>query len=164
MTRGRRATRCRSRSPATGEGSLATIGRRALARLIDTLIIGIPATLVLLRYVDPERPEDPIDAPLWLFYLVGLVAPVLYETLLISWRGQTVGKATTAVRVQRVVDGGLPASWQALVRILLPVAIANIPLSIFPLLSIGVYLLAIGHPLRQGLHDRAAGTVVVSTR
>jgi uncharacterized RDD family membrane protein YckC len=30
------------------------------------------------------------------------------------------------------------------------------------LLSLAIYLVAIVHPLRQGWHDRAAGTVVVS--
>jgi len=46
------------------------------------------------------------------------------------------------------------------VRALIPTAVQLVPV-VGPGLSLVVYLRAVFHPLRQGLHDAAAGTIVV---
>jgi uncharacterized RDD family membrane protein YckC len=151
--------------PPSGADSLAPIGRRFVARLIDIVVLAVPAYLAMAPQIDPDNANDPYDGPLWLYYLVVLVVPVVYEVVFIAWRGQTIGKVTVGVRVARLGDGGIPTWWQAGVRALLPIAVANLPIQpVASLLAIGVYLLALLSPLRQGLHDRAAGTVVLSTR
>ena len=144
---------------------LATIGRRFAARLIDGIIITLPGALILARYVDTDASPPVLDAPLWLQAVVALLLPVAYDTLLIAWRGQTIGKVTMGIRVARVSDDGLPTIWQAGIRALLPIAAFQLPIPLVSLgLGLAIYLVAFGHPLRQGFHDRAAGTVVLSTR
>ena len=151
--------------PASGPNSLGSIGRRLAGRLIDGFIIGIPGSLALAPHFDPDDAVSPYDGPAWLYYLVVLVVPAIYEIAFVAWRGQTIGKLAMGLRVARVDDGAVPNLYQAAVRALLPIAVANIPLQpISSLAAIGIYLAALMSPLRQGLHDRAAGTVVVSTR
>ena len=143
-------------------GALATIGRRFVARLIDALIVALPASLALWPYIDAD--EGTIDGPLWLVYLLGLVVPAMYEIVFIAWRGQTVGKVIMSVRVVQLDGGEVPSASQSAIRALLPLAVLNLPLPpISTLAGMAIYLWAFTSPLRQGLHDRAAGTVVVST-
>jgi len=58
------------------------------------------------------------------------------------------------------VDGSPVALSYAAVRALVPTVAGLIPVIGFAL-NIAVYVRAIFHPYRQGLHDAAAGTIVV---
>jgi uncharacterized RDD family membrane protein YckC len=58
------------------------------------------------------------------------------------------------------LDGGQVTWSYAALRALIPTAVQLVPL-IGPGLSLAVYVRAAFHPLRQGLHDAAAGTIVV---
>ena len=147
--------------PPTGPNSLASIGQRFLARLVDGVVLLGPLLALTLPYIEGGNTPS-LDQPLWAQFLGMLAIPVLYEALLIAWRGQTVGKATLGIRVARLVDGKTPTIGPSTVRVLLPVAVGNLP--IIGILSLVIYLMAWASPLRQGWHDRAAGTVVVRTR
>ena len=150
--------------PESGPNSLASIGQRFVARLIDGVILVVPLLLITWQFAEIDTEADRFDLPGWAFALNALV-PVIYETVLIASRGQTIGKATMGIRVRRLTDGENPTPWQAGIRVLLPVALGNLPLGfIATVLSLAVYLVAFSNPLRQGWHDRAAGTVVVRTR
>jgi uncharacterized RDD family membrane protein YckC len=84
----------------------------------------------------------------------------VYQTLMIGLLGRTVGKMAMGTRVVRLVDGGRPGWSDALMRALLPLALGAIPrIGVF--LGVMVYSIALWNPLRQGLHDKAAGTLVV---
>ena len=148
--------------PTEGPNSLASIGQRALGRAIDFVVLLIPFFLIVLPNVDTSGSDPTVDVSSGTRLLL-LVAPLVYETVLIAWRGQTVGKIVAGTRVARLADGGTPIPTQAGMRAVVPVGATLIPF-VGGILSLAVYLVAIVHPLRQGWHDRAAGTVVVRTR
>ena len=96
------------------------------------------------------------DSPAYTLLLVSTL--VLYERLLLASSGRTLGMMLLGLRVVRV-DRAPLAPWDALIRSAVIDAIEVVPL--------GWVLAAIvleKHPLRQGRHDRAAGTLVVATR
>jgi uncharacterized RDD family membrane protein YckC len=129
--------------------------RRAGAALIDTAILEAP--LVALARGG--------SIPGWF----GLVINALYATALVAWRGQTLGMMLVNIRVARISDGGTPAVNAALVHWGVFVGPALIPIdsSFITILSLAwtVFILAsmVQDPLRRGIHDRAAGTIVVLT-
>ena len=89
------------------------------------------------------------------FTLAGLI----YETVGV-WRwGRTLGKLLSGTRVVHVTDGGSVALSAAMIRSLVPAAFSVVP-QVGLFLGFGVYLLAFFDLRRQGLHDKAAGTLV----
>ena len=87
----------------------------------------------------------------------------IYETVMVAWRGQTLGKMLMGVRVARYSDGQTPIVTEAAVRYAVPTLPLYIPY-IGQIAWIGVYLSAIPNARKQGFHDKAAGTVVVRSR
>jgi uncharacterized RDD family membrane protein YckC len=149
--------------PAWGAGSLAPIGRRALGRLIDTIVVMIPFAVLAAQYVTISGDKvDVAKLPGW-FGVAWQATAVVYETLLLTWRGQTLGKMAAGTRVVGP-EGAKPHWWQAALRIGIPSLAFLIPYFGGGILAAAIYLTAIWHPFRQGWHDRAAGTVVVATR
>jgi uncharacterized RDD family membrane protein YckC len=151
--------------PPTGPNSLASIRRRALARFLDSAIVFV-AWLGILRIGwtalgEPDMEESRKAAA---FFAVWFVLSVAYETAFVCWRGQTLGKLVTGTRVARQVDGRYPLWWHAAIRVVLPdvILIVAFPVSIV-LVSV-IYGIAAWDPMRRGLHDKAAGTVVVNAR
>jgi uncharacterized RDD family membrane protein YckC len=149
--------------PPTGPNSLASIGERGVARTIDIMLELIPLAILVSSYLRVEGDQVKLDnVPFWLSF-VTIVVAVVYETLFIAWRGQTIGKMLLRVRVARLVGGTRPDPSQAGLRALVPGSAWAIPIIGFGL-YLFVFLSAIGNPLRRGIHDRAAGSVVVRTR
>lgn len=144
-------------------GQLASIGQRIGARLLDGLIIGLPLTVLVFVASDFSDDRETISTPLWV-QLVAAAVSALYEIVLIRNRGQTVGKQVLGIKVVRVTDGTFPDWTAAVVRYVLPVVPVLIPVPGVFLLSVVIYLVAVVHPLRQGWHDRAAGTIVVTAQ
>jgi uncharacterized RDD family membrane protein YckC len=101
-----------------------------------------------------------------------LILPLLYETLMLMAGGATIGKRIMGLRVVRYVDAGHPAPYQVVLRVLMP-AIGDVgsftvkqesvgtALGLIPML---VYMSSLFDPLLRGIHDKAAGTVVLSTK
>lgn len=143
-------------APPPDDAALASIGARFAARLIDGLVLAVPAFAVIAATVDlDDRGSLPLSTVLALSLGAGL-----YEVLLTAWRGQTVGKMALRIRVVRTDTGAPPTLGPAAIRYLLPAAVSAVPV-IGPFLSLAVYLPALRDPRRQGFHDRAAATVVV---
>ena len=142
---------------------LATIWRRAVALLIDELLVAIPL-FVVFALVSGDSPSDVADGDLakW-FTLTSTVIVLVYYAVAVWWRGRTVGKWIMGMKVVRVTDGGPVGFSGASLRSLVP-AVAGAPPVIGPFLAIAVYAVAMFDRRRQGLHDKAAGTVVVDTR
>lgn len=117
--------------PAQGPGSVAGLGRRLAGLAVDW---GIALVLAhgLMR-------------PLGWGGMAPLVALLTMNVLLVGTVGFTFGHRLVGVQVQ-TVDGGLPGPIRALVRSVL------LCLAIPPLFT---------DRDRRGLHDRAAGTLVV---
>jgi uncharacterized RDD family membrane protein YckC len=143
-------------------GVLASLGRRALGAILDQFLVLLPVAVGFV--VSGYRPGDELTEStlLWLNVVTVAVAFV-YETVMIGAFGRTVGKIATGTRVVSVVTGGRIGWFGALQRALVPAIASAVPELGF-LLGAIVYGMAAFGPLRQGLHDRAAGTVVIMSR
>jgi uncharacterized RDD family membrane protein YckC len=89
------------------------------------------------------------------------IIAITYEVTLVALKGQTVGKMVVGIRVARADNGGLPGWGPAAIRWALPSILAFIPM-IGWLACLLVYLSFLWDDRRQGWHDKAAATVVVS--
>jgi uncharacterized RDD family membrane protein YckC len=147
--------------PVVGANSLASALERGAARLIDVLIAAVPTLVIFIVWAMGHDPA--VDTfPTWpRFVFVGVA--VVYEAAFVAWRGQTLGKIIVGVRVALLVNGAKPSGSQAAMRALVPGAAISIPV-----LGVGFYLLvfvwAFNNAMRRGIHDLAAGTVVVRLR
>lgn len=150
--------------------------QRLVARIIDTLVVALPVVLVT-RATLPRVTAD-VVASVGLAFLL-----VVYDSVQHARWGRTLGKRLTGIRVISVpadgpaagtvegagVDGGCPRPVQALLRAAVyavPIAARSVPVlgaiaGIFWVTNVGLLL---ERPRRQALHDRIAGTVVVSIR
>ena len=144
---------------ASANGQLASFGQRLLARLLDFLVVGLPLSILVYATSDID-PAKGVSTPVWAQVVAAAVSSI-YEVALIRLRGQTVGKQVVGISVVRVTDGALPDWTAAIVRYLLPLLPLLVPIPGAFLVSLVVFLAALGHPLRRGWHDRAAGTIVV---
>ncbi|MEO5899320.1 MAG: RDD family protein [Ilumatobacteraceae bacterium] len=141
---------------------LAPVLRRAGALLLDQLIVLVPIVLVAL--VSGVTPGSQIsEHTLFILSVTSLAGFFVYSAVMVALLGRTVGKIASGLRIVRAEDGG-PVGWTAAVmRALVPLTAGVVPTVGFTL-TLGVYGFAVFGPLRQGLHDRAAGTLVVLHR
>jgi uncharacterized RDD family membrane protein YckC len=140
---------------------LAPIIRRIGGLALDQVIVAIPVVLVVVAI--GYQPSDNVTSQSLLAFNIALTGVALvYQTLMIALLGRTVGKLALGTRVVRSTDGSRPGWSEAGMRALLPLSLGAIPrVGVF--LVVLVYSLALWTPLRQGLHDKAAGTLVVRT-
>jgi len=141
--------------------TLAPIVRRAGGLLLDQFIVALPVVLVLVSA--GFSPGDEVTSRTLLVFNISVTAVAfVYETVMITLLGRTVGKLAFGTRVVRT-DGSAPGWSESSMRALVPLSLGAIPrIGVF--LSMLVYSLALWSPLRQGLHDKAAGTLVVRAR
>ncbi|RKS07714.1 RDD family protein [Nocardiopsis sp. Huas11] len=170
-----------SGAPAAGEGPypLAPWTSRALARLVDLVVVGLPALLVALvlslavvglRAVGAGGYRGDHFASL--LAVVFFVVHTGYETVSVALWRQTLGKRVVGLKVAPVAAAGrlapIPAG-----AVTARAALYGLPVLLLPLpgwLWWPVFLAALvciggmaywDRPNRQGLHDRIAGTVVL---
>lgn len=144
-------------TPASSD-QLAGFGQRAIAQVLDALIIGVPLFILTLSFGGDLTDQDNSNLA-WLTVL-WLGVSLLYSTAFVALSGATPGKRIMKLRVVNRSDGS-PVSWTyAAVRALIPSVAGLVPVIGFAL-NIAVYVRAFFHPYRQGLHDAAAGTIVV---
>ncbi|MFD4377725.1 RDD family protein [Streptomyces sp. NPDC058486] len=155
--------------PLSGMPPLAESGRRILARLVDWLIVAVPLAVIGIPFDVYDRvTEDDADfqdaftgGTSIVFQLLTIVAFVAYDTVLTAKNGQTLGKRLMKLRVAMLNDGSTPPMSQSLLRAVvlwLPALICCACL--WPLLLL--ILILVDKPYKQGLHDKAAKTVVVT--
>ena len=149
--------------PPSGPNSLASLAQRAAGLLLDGFITIVPASAIVLPFIDLEKLVETGEVPAYARG-IPLIVWVIYEVVLLSWLGRTLGCWVTGTRVARYADGKNPSVEQSLLRSLLPASIAAIPIPIINLGWIVVYMGALYNPLRRGFHDFAGGTVVIRTR
>ncbi|HEY5832393.1 RDD family protein [Streptomyces sp.] len=145
-------------SPLAGMPPLAEGGKRVLARVIDIVIVLIPAALLDWAVVglDSDNWGSGRSAAGGAFTAVlGFV----YEWSLSKSAGQTVGKRVMKLRAAMLADGSVPTSSDAAVRALV-LWLPAFCCSCFWFVIIGLTVL-FDKPYKQGLHDKAAKTVVV---
>ncbi|MEU8945554.1 RDD family protein [Streptomyces sp. NPDC048489] len=151
--------------PLEGMPPLADSGKRVLARILDMILVGIVVWLLSWAFgvteynVNADRVE----------YGKGLgqsvIAAVLYtgyDTVLIRRSGQTLGMKLLRMRVADLDNGATPSTQTSLIRALvLWIPFAFCCACIWTAIAGGWSFF--DKPYKQGLHDKAAKTVVVST-
>ncbi|WP_282083506.1 RDD family protein [Streptomyces tendae] len=153
-------------NPLAGMPPLADSGRRTLARIIDMILVGIVVWLLSWAFNVQEYTVDGDDVSVGKSFGQSVIAAVLYiayDTYMITRTGQTLGKKWLGIRVANLDNGATPAVQTSLIRAL----VLWIP---FAFCCACVWTIIAGgwsffdKPYKQGLHDKAAKTVVVSTR
>ncbi|WP_327695219.1 RDD family protein [Streptomyces sp. NBC_00459] len=151
--------------PLSGMPPLADGGRRVLARLIDMILVGVVVWLITLGFNVNEYDVDSDKIEYGRSLGQSFIAAVLYiayDTILISRTGQTLGKKWLRLRVANLDNGATPSVQSALIRsLVLWIPFAFCCACIWTAISGGWSFF--DKPYRQGLHDKAAKTVVVST-
>jgi uncharacterized RDD family membrane protein YckC len=149
--------------PATGPNALARPWTRAVARIADTLIVSTPFVFTVVVVLAITGQLESQEFPLWVRPLWAVMA-VAYEVPLLAWRGQTVGKLAVGIKVARL-DNGRPPLWnQAAMRIGLPAVLMSIPHPLGVVAASALYFSFSWDAMGRGVHDKAAGTVVVASR
>ncbi|KIQ62253.1 hypothetical protein TR51_24385 [Kitasatospora griseola] len=143
--------------PISGMPALGGWGARIAATVVDWIMVEAVAVLVLLPFVNFGRQDGWVGSA-WLGYLLFLV----YQGLMLSRDGQTLGKKLMKVRVAMLADGSSPtagAAWTRAATFVVPALLCCGGLW-WPVDGLfGVF----DKPYRQCIHDKAAKTVVVST-
>lgn len=144
--------------PAQGSNSLADPGQRFAARLID-LLIGVAIFLAcflpwFLLDIATKEPWEDTGALTGLGSVLGVITWIAYFPFMHATRGQTIGKRAMRIRLASIASGE-PPSWGS--------AILREVLGFIPYLGLLVYAWLLWDRNRQGLHDKAAQTVVVRT-
>jgi uncharacterized RDD family membrane protein YckC len=149
--------------PPSGPNSLASLLQRFAGWSLDLLVTIVPASLAVLPFIDFDDFLETGELPTYAT-AVPLLVWLVYEVILLTWFGRTLGCLVLGIRVARYADGKKPTVEQASMRSLLPAAIAAIPIPIVNAGWIVVYMGALYNPLRRGFQDYAGGTVVIRTR
>ncbi|MFF8971573.1 RDD family protein [Streptomyces sp. NPDC014995] len=151
--------------PLAGMPPLADSGKRTLARIIDMVLVGIVVGLLTWGFGVNEYEMDGDRVEVGKSLAQSLVAAVLYvayDTAMTARSGQTLGKKWLGMRVANLDNGSTPSAQTSLIRALvlwLPFAFCCACL--WTAVSGGWSFF--DKPYKQGLHDKAAKTVVVST-
>ncbi|MBL1099614.1 RDD family protein [Streptomyces coffeae] len=147
--------------PLAGMPPLAHLGRRLIARIIDALLIGIPVGLVMAAILGGY---DPIDgsARSSTVTIVYVLVYFIYEGLMLTRYGQTVGKKAMKIRVAMLENGQTPAGQPGWVRAGIYALPEIVPCCGFLFWLVNVLWCTWDRPYRQCLHDKGAKTVVVS--
>ena len=114
------------------------------------------------RQTDSEQLHPDRVASLAGFVVAVVVLPLplafLYEVWPTAVSGQTIGKKFVGVKIVGSGEGGPPGWGGSSLRWLIPVVLSVLSLGLFGLV---VYLWCVWDADRQGLHDKAAGTIIV---
>jgi uncharacterized RDD family membrane protein YckC len=140
--------------------TLAPLGRRFAARLIDGLLLVVVGFVLVVAFGDVRMSGGTYDVPGWAQWAMWLLA-VTYEIVLVVSSGQTIGKRALGIRVADATTGAVPNLDQA-VRRCVPTLLQQVP--IISALAWVLYAPVLWNGRRQGMHDRLAGTVVVDLR
>ena len=179
--------------PGLGTVPLASMGSRFVARLIDGLIVGIPFGIVLAVIITAaasgaaqdvqnayhydattgQYVGDPNVAAasglgfigiFLLFPVIMVVLQCVYEAVMLGLKGATLGKMAMGVRVVREDNGQIPGMGKGFGRVGTMFGPWIVPClgSIWILLC---YLSPLfDNQRRQGWHDKAVKTLVISAR
>lgn len=144
--------------PLAGMPPLAEAGKRVLARVIDLVIVLVPAGLIDWAAGGTEHFSSGKSA-----LGGGLIAVIgfFYEWLTTRSKGQTLGKRAMRLRAAALDNGSVPSTSAAALRALV-LWVPAVCCSCIWFLVIGITVL-FDKPYKQGLHDKAAKTVVVET-
>jgi uncharacterized RDD family membrane protein YckC len=144
----------------TGMPPLANRGRRLLARIVDTLVVGFPVYAIMGAAFDnydySNTGASYAESVIYAFVYLA------YQVTLLTRSGQSLGKMLLKVRVGMLADGSHPTPQAALKRESVYALSPIVPCcgSIFWVVE--VLWCTWDRPYRQCLHDKTGQTVVVS--
>ncbi|MEV0222398.1 RDD family protein [Streptomyces sp. NPDC050704] len=151
--------------PLAGMPPLAESGRRVLARIIDMILVIIVVWLLTWGFGVNTYDVNGDDIDYGKSLGQSLIAALLYigyDTFMTTRSGQTLGKKWLNLRVANLDNGSTPSVQTSLVRALvLWVPFAFCCACFWTAITGGWSFF--DKPYKQGLHDKAAKTVVVST-
>ncbi|MBV2154170.1 RDD family protein [Kitasatospora sp. SUK 42] len=143
--------------PVPGMPPIGTWPKRIIARLIDYVLMQIIGVVIVGPFSDLSTRGGSTEA-FWL----GCALYLVYEALMLSRDGQTLGKKAMKIRVAMLIDGSAPtqsAAWTRAAVFILPAVVCCAALWWLIDGLFGVF----DKPYRQCIHDKAAKTVVVTT-
>ncbi|WP_078496141.1 RDD family protein [Streptomyces sp. LaPpAH-108] len=152
--------------PLAGMPPLADSGKRTIARILDMIMVGIVVWLVTWAFGVHQYDVNGQNMNAGKSFAQSVIAAILYiayDTILIARTGQTLGMKWFHMRVANLDNGSTPSAQTSLVRAL----VLWLP---FAFCCACIWTAICGgwsyfdRPYKQGLHDKAAKTVVVSTR
>ena len=140
------------------EDDIAEPWRRLVGFIIDWFVL-VMLSLVIVSVLGIDMGEgSALRLPTSVRILPGLVGAAYYIIFTVS-RGQTPGKMLIGTRVVMQQSGQIPSPVPSTVRWFVPGVWVFLPgVSI---ISVVIYGWLLFDPLRRGLHDKAAKTVVV---
>ncbi|MGW1076847.1 RDD family protein [Streptomyces sp. NPDC002537] len=150
--------------PLAGMPPLAARWRRLVARIIDGLLVSIPVSAVYSAATwnanwDVTKNNSKATG----LSIVIVVVYFVYEGLMLTTRGQTVGKMAMKIRVAMLENGAVPAGTPGWTRAAVYSLPEVVPCCGFVFWLVNVLWCTWDMPYHQCIHDKAAKTVVVST-
>ncbi|MGH9222609.1 MAG: RDD family protein, partial [Acidimicrobiales bacterium] len=139
---------------------LATVGQRVVGGLADLALAGtvlLTPGMLLRGAVTPDEVSSGVAS---IVAIVAFVFMAVYEIVPTALWGRTPGKAIVGTRVVGMGDGRVPGWKRAILRWVLP-ALAFQVHAVGWALALLLRALLVVDPLRRGVHDRLAGTIVV---
>ena len=130
----------------------ASIGRRLAALIIDNFIIGIPAVIMILILGMAMATRARINGAWNFWFLLPTAFAICYQAIMLTARGQTLGKMALSIRVVRP-DGSPIRAGQAWGR--------EIARAVLGFLYVIDYIPVFFTKERTTIHDLAARTRVI---
>lgn len=150
--------------PLAGMPPLPSRGRRLVARIIDALIVSIPVSLLVWPLLGRGVfGNGNADGRSYVQQASVLIIYFVYEGLMLTARGQTVGKMAMRIRVAMLENGAIPRGGAGWSRSAVYSLVQLLPCIGFLFWLLNVLFCTWDKPFRQCLHDKTAKTVVVST-
>ncbi|MCH6160508.1 RDD family protein [Streptomyces marispadix] len=146
--------------PLAGMPPLASRGRRLLARIVDALLIGIPVGLIMTFAQGGWAGDD--DGRAYGQQAVYTLVYLVYEGLMLTNSGQTLGKKLMRIRVAMLADGAVPRGTPGWLRAAVYSVPPLVPCVGFLFWLANVLFCTWDKPYQQCLHDKAVKTVVVA--
>ena len=143
--------------PPVAAGDVHVTGRRVLAIIVDSLVLGVVFWVVSMVFGETSTAGGMVSTSLGtLGSLLCLVLGFAYFTLLEGYRGQTLGKMLMGIKVVREDNGEVPGIGAAAIRTVLRL-IDGILAYLVGFISILI------SSKNQRLGDMAANTLVIRT-
>ncbi|WP_419995346.1 RDD family protein [Streptomyces boninensis] len=148
-----------------GMPPLGSLGKRLLARIIDAIIIGVPMSLILsLLGIGYDFDDSGAYGRNWVGSFLTLAAYFVYEGMMLTRDGQTVGKKLMKLRVAMLDNGAVPAGNAGWIR----AAVYSLPQLVTCIGTLfwlyNVLSCTWDKPFHQAVHDKMAKTVVVEAQ